>query len=446
MNGEVTHNIEQLNTDCACVTLDAVALRQAAEGVINDPTFFRELAETRPYLLAAQPLFLSQAHAEEMQTIIRAIEFVAGLPSYQWAVLDYAPEIARFRPGPIGIFMGYDFHLGPNGPKLIEINTNAGGALINAYLLQAQRVCCNETAPSAATHFDLPGQLDRFMSSFESEWLRQGRTSQLQSIAIVDQSPKEQYLYPEFVLFQRMFEAHGLTAFISTPDALSLRDGALWHGSQRVDLVYNRLTDFDLAQPESQVLRSAYLAGVVVLTPNPRAHALFANKKNLAVFTDEKMLREWGVAEELIATLLNGISRTEVVMLADPDELWGRRNKLFFKPSSGFGSKAAYRGDKVTRKVWDEILTSDYVAQEIVPPSARTISIDGQIRSMKADLRNYTYAGEVQLIAARLYEGQTTNFRTPGGGFAPVFVGSEGSCHTRVLGPGQKKLVVVSNQ
>ena len=160
------------------------------------------------------------------------------------------------------------------------------------------------------------------MSSFESEWHRQGRTSQLQSIAIVDQSPKEQYLYPEFVLFQRMFEAHGLTAFISTPDALSLRDGALWHGSQRVDLVYNRLTDFDLAQPESQVLRSAYLAGVVVLTPNPRAHALFANKKNLAVFTDEKVLREWGVAEELIATLLNGIPRTELVMLADPDELW----------------------------------------------------------------------------------------------------------------------------
>jgi hypothetical protein len=26
------------------------------------------------------------------------------------------------------------------------------------------------------------------------------------------------------------------------------------------------------------------------------------------------------------------------------------------------------------------------------------------------------------LVAARLYQGQTTNFRTPGGGFAPVFV------------------------
>ena len=42
---------------------------------------------------------------------------------------------------------------------------------------------------------------------------------------------------------------------------------------------------------------------------------------------------------------------------------------------------------------------------------------------MKADLRNYTYEGKVLLRAARLYQGQTTNFRSPGGGFAPVFVG-----------------------
>jgi len=27
----------------------------------------------------------------------------------------------------------------------------------------------------------------------------------------------------------------------------------------------------------------------------------------------------------------------------------------------------------------------------------------------------------VQWVAARLYQGQTTNFRTPGGGFAPVY-------------------------
>ena len=63
------------------------------------------------------------------------------------------------------------------------------------------------------------------------------------------------------------------------------------------------------------------------------------------------------------------------------------------------------------------------MAQAIVPPSARSIAIDGKIESLKVDLRCYTYAGKVQLLAARLYQGQTTNFRTPGGGFAPVFVG-----------------------
>ena len=87
-------------------------------------------------------------------------------------------------------------------------------------------------------------------------------------------------------------------------------------------------------------------------------------------------------------------------------------------------SKAAYRGDKITRKVWSGILSADYVAQDIVQPSARTISIDGRTETLKVDLRNYTYDGLVQLVAARLYQGQTTNFRTPGGGFSPVFIGN----------------------
>jgi hypothetical protein len=39
----------------------------------------------------------------------------------------------------------------------------------------------------------------------------------------------------------------------------------------------------------------------------------------------------------------------------------------------------------------------------------------------KADVRLYTYGGRVLLTSARLCQSQTTNFRTPGGGFAPVF-------------------------
>lgn len=38
----------------------------------------------------------------------------------------------------IGAFMGYDFHLGPDGPQFIEINTHAGGAFLNTVLARAQ--------------------------------------------------------------------------------------------------------------------------------------------------------------------------------------------------------------------------------------------------------------------------------------------------------------------
>lgn len=424
------NDIEHLNSDCTCVTLDREKLCRALAGVVGDADFCRELATTHPHLISAQPLFLTADHAIQMQRIIHAVEAIVEVPAYRETVLRYVPEIARFRPGPIGVFMGYDFHLGPDGPKLIEVNTNAGGALINAYVLQAQQACCAEMAMSAPATIDMAALLASFVESFRNEWRRQGRTGPLQSIAIVDQDPRSQYLYPEFVLFQRLFERHGIRAAITGPEKLAHRDRALWIGEERIDLVYNRLTDFDLSQAASGALRTAYLAGDAVVTPNPWAHGHLADKRNLTLLSDAARLQGWGIEPDIIATLVAGIPSTVLVTQSAADELWARRGKLFFKPCSGYGSKAAYRGDKITRKVWSEILGGSYVAQAIVPPSSRTISIDGKIDSLKADLRCYTYAGQVLLLAARLYRGQTTNFRTPGGGFAPVFVGmGDAACH-----------------
>ena len=39
---------------------------------------------------------------------------------------------------------------------------------------------------------------------------------------------------------------------------------------------------------------------------------------------------------------------------------------------------------------------------------------------LKYDVRVYTYDGAPLAFAARVYQGQTTNFRSPGGGFAPI--------------------------
>ena len=189
-----------------------------------------------------------------------------------------------------------------------------------------------------------------------------------------------------------------------------------------MDLVYNRLTDFALDAPENAALRVAWLADGTVITPHPYAHALYADKRNLVALCDEVALRDWGVPADVRATLAMGIPRTERVERMCADDLWTRRRQLFFKPAAGYGAKAAYRGDKLTRRVFDEILGGgvDYVAQALAPPSSRQLCVAGVAAPLKLDLRNYVYDGRVQLVAARLWQGQTTNFRTPGGGFAPV--------------------------
>ena len=79
----------------------------------------------------------------------------------------------------------------------------------------------------------------------------------------------------------------------------------------------------------------------------------------------------------------------------------------------------------MTTKVFSQIRRQDYVAQQLVPPSGRIARLDSGDTELKLDVRAYVYEGEVQLLAARLYQGQTTNFRTPGGGFAPVYAAPE---------------------
>ena len=114
--------------------------------------------------------------------------------------------------------------------------------------------------------------------------------------------------------------------------------------------------------------------------------------------------------------------RTLLVTPAAADALWKSAQEPVLLPTGGHGGKAVYRGDKVTRGVWAKILEGDYVAQTLVRPSERMIKVDDAPQTRKLDVRLYTYDGRVLLAAARLYQGQTTNFQTPGGGFAPVFV------------------------
>ena len=408
-----------LNQECFCIDVDPArvwrAVEQATAGIVPGEV----LARDRAHLFSNAPVFLSQADLIAMGEVVQAVEALGQLKPFQAEALAWAPEIARIDFGPRGAFMGYDFHLTPNGPKLIEVNTNAGGAFLNAILAQAWVACCPEVqalAPQPPAKFE-----DAVWNMFEAEWRLQRRAGRPRAVAIVDDAPEGQYLYPEFLLAQAFFERRGVEAAIADPKSLRFWRGRLMLGEQPIDLVYNRLVDFGFESPAVGSLREAYLADAVVVTPNPRNHALLADKRNLALLSDPAWLEALGVEQGLRDTLAR-LPRARLVTPDNAAALWAERKSLFFKPAAGHAGKAVYRGDKLTRTVWADILQGDYVAQAFAAPSERRVQVEGDPQVRKMDVRLYTYAGSTILAAARLYQGQTTNFRTPGGGFAPVII------------------------
>lgn len=408
-----------LNHNCFCITLNRDALADALRSAAGDPKFYAAHVASRPHLFSGVPVFLPEADRGRMMSVVKAIESVASTAAYKEVVLGWAPDIARHDFGPRGALMGYDFHLGSGPPRLIEINTNAGGAFLNAFAARAQLACCSPVEPfrrdSAAGAFDT-----NVIEMFTAEWRLQRGEKRPRLAAIVDDDPETQYLFPEFVLARRLFEASGMDAVIADPADLSYVDGKLMVGGRVIDLVYNRLVDFALTEERHAALHAAYRDGAVVLTPNPHNHALLADKRNLTVLSDMARLGGWKLPAPVLEALAY-LPRSLRVTSGNADQLWTDRRQFFFKPASGHGSKAVYRGDKLTRSVWAAILEADYIAQELAAPGERRIMRGGALQTLKVDVRLYTYNGALLLAAARLYQGQTTNFRTEGGGFAPVF-------------------------
>ena len=354
---------------------------------------------------------------EQMQNLITAVEKVITISNEK---NNNSSNSSNIRNDNLkGIFMGYDFHLQNNNenknknitPKLIEINTNAGGAFLNLCLLNAiYKNDKNNVADKLA---------NEFVAMFKNEFaIFSNNQKNLQTIAIVDENPSEQFLYPEFEICQKILVKNNIQTIISSPENLSIQNNNLYYNNSiKIDFVYNRLTDFYLrSNAKNNALLTAYQNDFAAISPNPKIYDLYANKNNLINLSNADFLDNLNIDNQSKNILLKHIPKILKVKNNDTEYLWKQRKNLFFKTAEGYGSKAVYRGDKLTKKVFAEIIESDaYLAQEIIPPSEHLLKNINAV--MKADFRCYCYNGKIQLVVARLYQGQTTNFRTENGGF-----------------------------
>ena len=373
-----------------------------------------------PY--ASTVVALERADFEMIRRTVAALFRIAHEAAYQAQVDAGADEVARHRIANTAVFMGYDFHLTPDGPRLIEINTNAGGALLNG--LHTASLCdrvklaclCSELVPVETMRA-------RIVATFEAE-LRAARPgASLRLVAIADDHPEEQFLRPEFELFRELFALSGIEAQVCDVRDLAYDGADLTLGGRRLDLVYLRDTDWRFEQERSRSLRAAYLADAVVVTPSPREHHLLANKQRLTLFSSADALQGIGAKHDEIALLTAVIPETRLLDAMGLEDAWRTRREWVFKPAAAYASHAVYRGDKISRRKLEEIAQlGGFVAQRRVEPGEVGVAtVDGR-RSMKFDVRAYAYRDEVLLLGARAYQGQVTNLRTPGGGFSAICV------------------------
>lgn len=366
----------------------------------------------------------------DLAIIQRAVELLfrtAHSEAYCAQVDPGADSAALKDPGSFGVFMGYDFHIGVEGPRLIEVNTNAGGALLNGLHtaalcdpVQLDWLCCDPPRVEDVETYIVGTFRDEFAAA-------RGSGQSLATVAIVDECPAEQFLRPEFELFRDMFVRNGIEAHIcDTSELVRSDDGGVEYNGQKIDLVYLRDTDFQLVSSRSAALREAWLGDEVVVTPSPREHHLLADKRRMEVFSDVDRLRELGVPEDDAAFLAQIVPETRRLSEMSLEEAWATRRNWVFKPAAAYGSKAVYRGDKISKRRLEAVYAEEnFLVQRRVDPGTVVVATGDGPKEMKFDVRAYVYRDRIFLLGARVYQGQVTNFRSPGGGFSGICVASD---------------------
>lgn len=362
--------------------------------------------------LIRQPVHIKHADLRSMIRLVRDLYVLSRLPAYREAILAEVPDIARFDPGHDAVMMGYDFHLTVDGPRLIEVNTNAGGGLI-AYLSHLP-----EDLPGPVS---LPDRLtNQVLDSFAEEFFRFSRGARQRpvNILILDEQPQDQFLYPEMQVFQQLFEQWGVACAIVDPKDVEEKNKEVFYQGNKVEMIYNRHCDFYLeTQPLAGIAR-AYQAGNLCLTPNPFTYALLGDKRRMALWSDRQCLELSGLARKSAEQIFRHTPYTRRLADLDPENLWKMRKQLVFKPATRFGSRGVYMGERISRSRFDSLPPEQTLVQAVVAPSL-TWLVDRE-QPMKTDFRLFVYRDRPLGLAARLYRGQVTNLQSEGSGFAPV--------------------------
>ncbi len=210
---------------------------------------------------------------QDVQEFVRQFYDITKTSAYQQQVISAPLANVLDHPYKPSVLCCFDFHYDSESEtlKLIEVNTNASGYLVGCLAFEGWDVS------------SIP---------YRDELLRSFKNSDLLSknhLYIMDENPKQQKMYLEFMLYQEFLQKHIQTVSIMDSQELEHKFlGKEVHASEIA--IYNRDTDFYLERlPQMQEL---YRQNLLTLNPHPLDYDLLAKKTNLDILQiwDENFL------------------------------------------------------------------------------------------------------------------------------------------------------------
>jgi hypothetical protein len=249
------------------------------------------------------------------------------------------------------------------------------------------------------------------------------------NIAIVDFMDKA--TIAEFEALRETFIQCGYNTMICDPRDLIYRDGRLFHGNYRIDLVYRRAVTTEILERTDKVkaFLQAYKDNAFCMVGSFRSEA--AHSKLVFTFLSSKSAKKYFNAHELkiimehIPFTFKLTSNNEELI----NELIHKKDSYLIKPHNSYGSQGLYMGKDYTQNEWENLVQSNkdanYIAQKVVEiPQEDFVVTPGKIKKLRVNLSPYLYNGKLAGFYTRVSNIDIIT-TARGGALVPTFLACE---------------------
>lgn len=249
--------------------------------------------------------------------------------------------------------------------KFCELNTDGSSAMLEdfalASLMKESKIYNKLSEKYAITHIDL---LKKLVASIENLY-KSIKNKEKINIAIVDIIEFDNI---EFETIRDLFIKKGHNCVIANLKDLKRKEGGLYIGDMKIDLVYRRLVTSDLIENKKigKEFINSYLNDEIVTIGSFRS-TLFYTKDIFRILRLEETKKI--LTEEENEFIKKHIPFTERFdYKKDKDMLIKNKDKYILKPIQGYASHGIYVGKEESeesfKKILEEIKDKDYIYQE----------------------------------------------------------------------------------